>query len=98
MPPFTNIASNCNTFQRGDQDGVGDQVRLQGPTVIIQDVLQREQLLFTDKPVGKIKSLNITTSAVLTEYTGVGELAALVQNPTTQGMFTSAARWSTVPR
>ena len=90
VPSPTDIASNCKTVQIGDQDGVGDQVRLQGPTVIIQDVLQPERLLFADSPIGKIKSLNITNNAVLTEYTGVGELAALAQNPITGEVYFSS--------
>ena len=77
-------------MQIGDQDGVGDPVKLQGPVAIIRDVLQPERLLFADSPIGKIKSLNITNNAVLTEYTGVGELAALAQNPITGEVYFSS--------
>ena len=79
-------------MQIGDQDGVGDPVKLQGPVAIIRDVLQPERLLFTDQLVGKIKSFNLTNSAVLTEYTNVGELGALAQNSVTGELyFTSQA-------
>ena len=79
-------------MQIGDQDGVGDPVKLQGPVAIIRDVLQPERLLFTDQLVGKIKSFNLTNSAVLTEYTDVGELGALAQNSVTGELyFTSQA-------
>ena len=79
-------------MQIGDQDGVGDPVKLQGPVAIIRDVLQPERLLFTDQLVGKIKSFNLTNSAIPTEYTDVGELGALAQNSVTGELyFTSQA-------
>ena len=68
--------------------------------MIVQDALHPGRLLFNDEPVGKIKSLNLTTYEVRTEYAAnpnaapsteysltQERIAALAQNPYTGDVY-----------
>ena len=88
----TDLAASCTTSQRGDVDGIGSQVRLDDPLVIVQDILNPRRLLFTDAQNSKIKSLNLTNNAVRTEYVGTNQFYALAQNPLTGDVYFTSQR------
>lgn len=77
-----------------DVDGDINSSGLNKPLVIIGDHKEPGRYLFSDHDNGKIKSLNVSSKTVQTEYTGRGVITALAQHPVS-GDFYFADRSST---